>query len=142
MDDVREAVRDAACFYKRFTKAANRRHFRDVLGLSCAPLGRRKLKIMRRFLIRLAVALATFVAGVKLAWAFGLLFGPALKPGDVRPAYVAPPVVKVRECPTRSLSLVDIPEPPPPPPAPRPSKQTRIVIRQADGTVRIIEKRK
>lgn len=98
---------------------------------------------MRRHLIRLAVALVTFVLGLKLAWAFGLLFGPAVNPSEVRPVYVAPPAFKVHACPHLATpAIADVPEPPPPPPAPKPTKRTRVVIKQADGTVQIIESQK
>jgi hypothetical protein len=99
---------------------------------------------MRRLLVHLAVALVAFVVGVKLTWAFAALFGPALKSEDVRPVYVAPPVVKMRSCPTKSLT-VEIPAPPAPPAAPAAPKETRqrrVVIRRSDGTVEVIETRK
>jgi len=98
---------------------------------------------MRRLLTHLAVALVAFVIGVKLAWAFGALFGPAVSTEDVRPVYVAPRAVKVRSCPTAPRVEFDVPPPPPapaPPAARRSSKQTRIVIRRDDGTVQVVEK--
>ena len=101
--------------------------------------------MMRRFSIRLAVALVTFVVGLKLAWAFAALFGPALTRDEVKGIYVAPPVVKMRSCPTATRTL-DVP-PPPAPPAPpaavaEPSQQTRVIIRRPDGTVQVIETRR
>jgi hypothetical protein len=98
---------------------------------------------MRTLSIRLAVALVTFVVGLKLAWVFAALFAPALSREEVREIRVAP-VVKVRSCPTSQRRL-DVPPPPPLPPAPpavaepSSSKKTRVVIRRSDGTVQVIE---
>ena len=71
--------------------------------------------MMRRFSIRLAVALVTFFVGLQLAWLVAAFFSPAVKSGGVKSIYVAPPAVKKRSCPTSSRFDV----PPPPPPAPR-----------------------
>ncbi|HEV3469374.1 MAG TPA: hypothetical protein VG148_08650 [Pyrinomonadaceae bacterium] len=94
---------------------------------------------MRRLLIHLAVALAAFVLGVKLAWAFGLVFGPAVKQEEVRPVYVAPAPPARLSCPTAPRVVIEAPEPPAPPAAPQPPKQTRVVIRRPDGTVQVVE---
>ena len=95
--------------------------------------------MMRRFSIRLAVALVTFVVGLQLAWVVAALFGPAVTKQEVQGIYVAPPAVRPRSCPTKNLP--DVPPPPPAPPAAEPSttKQTRVVIRRADGSVQVIE---
>jgi len=100
---------------------------------------------MRRLLIHLAVALVAFVVGVKLAWAFGLVFGPSAQPGDVRPVY-APVVVSAPSCRAKAAPRVSIgapvpPAPPAPPAAPRPPQQTRVVISRPDGSVRVVETR-
>lgn len=96
---------------------------------------------MRRLLIHLAVALAAFVLGVKLAWAFGLVFGPAVKQEEVMPVYSVPaPPVRL-SCPTAPRVTVEVPEPPAPPAVHKPSKQTRVVVRRPDGTVQVIETR-
>lgn len=94
---------------------------------------------MRRLLIHLAVALVAFVVGVKLAWAFGLLFGAAPKPEEVRPAYAAPIVISAPSCKTKAAPRVYMEAPPAPPAAPQPPKQTRVVIRRPDGTVQVVE---
>ena len=100
--------------------------------------------MLSRFSIRLAVALVTFVVGLKLAWVVAALFGPALTGEAVKGLHAAPPVVKTRSCPT-SLRGLDVPPPPPPaPPAaaePSTSQQTRVVIRRSDGTVKVVETR-
>jgi hypothetical protein len=98
---------------------------------------------MSRYSIRLAVALVTFVVGLKLAWVFAALFSPALTREEVKGIYVAPPAARVRSCPSaaRVLGVPEPPSPPAPPAAAEPptSKQTRIVIRGSDGTVQVIE---
>lgn len=94
---------------------------------------------MRRLLIHLAVALVAFVAGVKLTWAFGLLFGAAAKPEDVRPAYSAPVVISAPSCKAKAAPRVRIEAPPPPPAAPLPPRPTRVVVRRPDGTVQVVE---
>jgi hypothetical protein len=97
---------------------------------------------MRRLLIHLAVALAAFVVGVKLAWAFGAVFGSAVKPEDVRPVSVAPVVMSAPSCKTAPRIVIEAPAPPAPPArpaAPKSTKQTRVVIRRPDGTVHVVE---
>jgi hypothetical protein len=96
---------------------------------------------MRRLLIHLAVALVAFVVGVKLAWAFGLLFGACSSAEEVRPVYAAPVVVSAPRCKTKAAPRVymEAPPPPAPPAAPQPPKQTRVTVRSPDGTVRVIE---
>jgi hypothetical protein len=99
---------------------------------------------MRRFLIRLAIALVAFIVGVTAATIFGGLFGlraqrrcvgGGLGPGTYVVA-PAPLPAEHRSCPVRRF---DIPEPPAPPAAPEPpklEKRTRIRVRSADGTVK------
>lgn len=98
---------------------------------------------MRRLLIHLAVALVAFVVGVKLAWAFGLFFGAAPKPDEVWPVYAAPVTVGAPSCKAKAAPRVSMGVPPPPPPAPpaapQPPRQTRVVVRSPDGTVRVVE---
>ena len=99
---------------------------------------------MRRLLIHLAVALVAFVVGVKLAWAFGLVFGASAKPEDVRPVYAAPYAISAPSCKAKAAPRVFIdapapPAPPAPPAAPQPPKQTSVRIRRPDGTVHVIE---
>lgn len=99
--------------------------------------------MMRRLLIHLAVALVAFVVGVKLAWAFGAVFGAAVKPEDVRPVSVAPPaVMSAPSCKTAPRIVIAAPAPPAPPArpaAPKSTKQTRVVVRRPDGTVHVVE---
>ena len=94
--------------------------------------------MLTRFSIRLAVALVTFVIGLKLAWVVAALFGPALSGGEVKGLHAAPPAVKTRSCPT-SLRGLDVPPPPPAAAEPSTSQQTRVVIRRSDGTVKVVE---
>lgn len=94
---------------------------------------------MRRLLIHLAVALVAFVVGVKLAWAFGAVFGAAVKLEEVRPVYAAPPaVMSAPSCKTAPRIVIEAPAPPPPAER-KSSKQTRVVVRRPDGTVQVIE---
>lgn len=102
---------------------------------------------MRRFLIRLAIALVAFIVGVTAATVAGGLFGLRAQrrcvEGD-RGAYVAPPAppAEHHSCPVRRFDIPAPPEPPAPPAAPEPpkvEKRTRIRVRSADGTVKVIE---
>ena len=99
---------------------------------------------MRRFLIRLAIALVAFIIGVTAATLFAGLFGQRAQrrcvDGD-RAAYVAPPPVPAehRSCPMQRIEIHAPPEPPAPPAAPEPpklEKRMRIRVRSADGTVK------
>ena len=101
--------------------------------------------MMRRFSIRLAVALVTFFVGLQLAWLVAALFGPAVTSEEVKGVYAAPPAVRKRSCPT-SPRLLDVPPPPPAPPAEvnysRSLERTRVVVRRADGSVEVVETRR
>src|ERR687888_1624212 len=109
---------------------------------------------MRRFLIRLAIALVAFIVGVTAATVASGLFGPraqhrclgdgaGLGPGPG--AYVAPAPLPAEHhsCPAHRFDIIPAPpEPPAPPAAPEPpklEKRTRIRVRSADGTVKVIE---
>jgi len=93
---------------------------------------------MRRFLIRLAIALVAFIVGVTAATVFGGLFGQRAQRRCVEHdpvAYVAPPPspAENRSCP---LHRFDTPAPPEPP---KFEKSMRIRVRAADGTFREVE---
>ena len=93
---------------------------------------------MRRFLIRLAIALVAFIVGVTAATLFAGLFGQRAQRRCVerdRGAYVAPPAppAEHHSCPVRRF---DIPAPPAAPEPPKVEKRTRIRVRSADGTVK------
>jgi hypothetical protein len=99
---------------------------------------------MRRFLIRLTIALVAFVVGVTAASIFGSLFGPRTQHrcvGVGLDAYVATPPMPAEHhsCP---MHRFDIPAPPAPPAAPEPpkfEKSMRVRVRAADGTVKEVE---
>jgi hypothetical protein len=99
---------------------------------------------MKRFLMRIVIALIAFAAGVTAATVFGGLLGLNSKRECRRPVQVAVAPV-VRELHFEAPAL---PEPPLPPVAPVPpvaplppdaEKEMRMSIRLPDGTVRIIE---
>lgn len=91
---------------------------------------------MSRLLIRFSVALIAFVVGIVTTGAFAALFGLGVARESGNPNYT-PRVEKRLSCPSQR-SVSELPEPPPPP-APRPAQQERVVIRNADGSVRVIE---
>ena len=62
--------------------------------------------MMRRFSIRLAVALVTFVIGLQLAWLVATFFAPAVTRQEVQGSYSAPPAGRKRSCPTERRSAV------------------------------------
>ncbi|HEX5708469.1 MAG TPA: hypothetical protein VFX96_14295 [Pyrinomonadaceae bacterium] len=111
---------------------------------------------MRRTVFHLVVALLAFLVGITTAYAFGLFFG-AEKPRATTTSFglrSGPPPAR-RACPSMVRDLAPPPPPvvmvmpsapvppdaPAPPPAPtrRAKKQTRIIIRSADGSVKVIE---
>lgn len=108
---------------------------------------------MRRTVLHLIVALLAFLAGVTAAYAFGLFFGAEQPHAAVTYKLSSePPPPPRRSCagsarefvPTQPpvvMVMPSAPEPPAPPapPASRGKKQTRIVIRRADGTVKVIK---
>lgn len=109
---------------------------------------------MRRLTLHLMVALLAFTVGITTAYAYGLFFGAAEpRAGAGFTSWEAPPAPprksgcrgSVREFtppqPPTVMVMPSAPEPPPAPAAPsRPTpKQTRIVIRGADGSVKVIK---
>ena len=105
---------------------------------------------MRRFLIRLIIALAAFVVGVTAATVFGGLFGLRAQQhrcaGGDRGAFVAPlpppAPAEHHSCPAHRFDIPAPPEPPAPPAAtdaPKFERAMRIRVRAADGTVKEIE---
>src|SRR5947209_3416345 len=102
---------------------------------------------MRRFLIRLAIALVAFIVGVTAAAVFGGIFGQRAQRRCLesdRDAYVAPPPMpaEYHSCPAHQFDIRALPEPPAPPAAPEPpklGKGMRIRVRAADGTVKEVE---
>ena len=100
---------------------------------------------MRRFLIRLAIALVAFIVGVTAAAVFGGLFGQRAQRGcPNREAYVAPPPAPAEHhsCPGHQFEIRALPAPPAPPAVPeppKPGKRIRIQVRAADGTVQVVE---
>lgn len=107
---------------------------------------------MRRFLIRLTIALVAFIVGVTTASIFGGLFGARSQHRCVeRDAYVAPPPMPAEHHSCPSMHHLDMHAPPAmpaapamaePPAAPEPpkfEKNMRIRVRTADGTVKEVE---
>jgi hypothetical protein len=102
---------------------------------------------MRRFLIRLAIALVAFIVGVTAAAVFGGIFGQRAQrrcPNSDSEAYVAPPPMpaEYHSCPAHQFEIRALPVPPAPPAAPEPPKferRMRIRVRAADGAVREVE---
>lgn len=107
---------------------------------------------MRRLVLHLIVALLAFVVGITTAYAYGLLFG-AVQPRarvSVTSWSEPPPPPRRSGCrgsvgeltppqPPVVMVMPSAPEPPAPPAAPRSKKKTRIVIRGADGSVKVIK---
>lgn len=99
---------------------------------------------MRRFLIRLAIALVAFIVGVTAATVFGGVFGLRTQQhhcaeGD-RSAFIAPPPMPAEQHSCRMhFDVHAIPEPPAMPEPPKPMKGMRIRVRAADGTVKEVE---
>ncbi|HYN85445.1 MAG TPA: hypothetical protein VER32_09340 [Pyrinomonadaceae bacterium] len=110
---------------------------------------------MRRTVLHLIVALLAFLVGVATAYAFGLFFG-AQKPRAAGAGFVISSDPPRRSCrgsvrsltppppPPAVMVMPSAPEPaaapePPPAPARRSRKQTRIVVRGADGTVKVFK---
>jgi hypothetical protein len=101
---------------------------------------------MRRFLIRLTIALVAFIIGVTAATVTGGLFGQRAQHrcGGGPDAYVAPPPMPAEHhsCPLRHFDIPAPPEPPAPPAVtlgPKFEKNMHIRIRNADGTVKEVE---
>ena len=112
---------------------------------------------MRRIMMHLLVAVIAFIVGVTAANLLGLLFGsskPAPRVRGVRVerqvtretpptrVYNCPYTVPLDELPAPVMAPEALPAAPPPPPAPvvtRPMVSARIVIRNADGTTRVVE---
>lgn len=111
---------------------------------------------MRRFMMHLLVAVIAFVVGVTAANLLGLLFGRADAPHRFgtrieRRVTREAPSVRPSDCPySRPLgempvapvapeALPELPPPPPPAVGERPRVSRRIIIRQADGTTRVVE---
>jgi hypothetical protein len=100
---------------------------------------------MRRYLIRLAIALVAFIVGVTAATVLGGFSGRrAQRRCFERDAFVAPPPVPAEHhsCPAHQLEIRELPAPPAPPAAPEPpkfGKKMRVRVRAADGTVKDIE---
>lgn len=108
---------------------------------------------MRRFLIRLIIALAAFVVGVTAATVFGNNFGRRAQQhrcvGGDTGAFVAPlpppAPAEHHSCPAHRFDIPAPPEPPAPPAppaAPQPpkfEKTMRIRVRAADGTAKDVE---
>lgn len=113
---------------------------------------------MRRLTLHLFVAVLAFLAGVTAVTLLGQTFNRGERGRHHRRVHVErhfrhSPPARAYDCPlSRGLSEL----PPPPPPAelpdftePRllppevfdPSKETRIRVRRADGTVQVIERR-
>ncbi|PYS84372.1 MAG: hypothetical protein DMF67_05235 [Acidobacteria bacterium] len=96
---------------------------------------------MRRFLIRLTIALVAFIVGVTAASIFGGLFGPRAQHrcvGVGLDTYVATPPMPAEHhsCP---MHRFDIPAPPAAPEPPKFEKSMRVRVRAADGTVKEVE---
>ena len=102
---------------------------------------------MRRYLIRLAIALVAFIIGVTAATVLGGIFGPRTQHrcvGGDRSAFVAPPPMPAEHhsCPAHRFDTPAPPEPPAPPAVPAPpkfEKSMRMRVRAADGTVKDVE---
>lgn len=105
---------------------------------------------MRRFLIRLIIALAAFVVGVTAATVFGNIYGRRAQQhrcvGSDTGAFVAPlpppAPAEHHSYPAHHFDIPAPPEPPAPPAAPAPpkfEKTMRIRVRAADGTVKDVE---
>ena len=109
---------------------------------------------MRRLVLHLIVALLAFVVGITTAYAYSLFFG-ATQPRarlSVTSWSEPPPPPRRSGCrgavreftppqPPAVMVMPSAPAPPEPPAAPsrRAKKQTRIVIRGADGSVKVIK---
>jgi hypothetical protein len=101
---------------------------------------------MRRFLIRLAIGLVTFIIGVTaatlLAGLFGLNAAKQRCQGSTFPVPPPPPAM-THSCP--SMRHFDAPPPPvvvevpAPPVAPAPPAKIKIHVRSDDGTVKVVE---
>src|SRR5947209_15426308 len=97
---------------------------------------------MRRFLIRLAIALVAFIVGVTAAAVFGGIFGQRAQRRCLesdREAYVAPPPMPAEHhnCPAHQFEIRALPEPPAAPETPKVEKNMHIRVRAADGTVKV-----
>lgn len=109
---------------------------------------------MRRTVLHLIVALLAFLVGVTTAYAFGLFFG-AHKPRATGASFTLRSDPPRRSCRSSVRSMTPPPPPvvmvmpsapeppaapePPPAPARRSKKQTRIVVRGSDGTVKVFK---
>jgi len=96
---------------------------------------------MKRFMLRVVIALITFAAGVVAATVLGGLLGWGSKTECRKAVYAAPaPPPALHSCPN---SLRPLPPPPPAPPAaplpPKVTKRTRVSIPLPDGRVQVIE---
>lgn len=98
---------------------------------------------MSRTLLRLAIALVTFAAGVATATVFSAVFGvtPASSFNEMKRS--DPP--RRRPCPHSRQSLSELPAAPEFPPAmpamPEPVIKKRVTIKLPDGSVQVVESR-
>ncbi len=104
--------------------------------------------MMPHLLLRIAIALVTFGAGLMTATVFSAIFGAT----PATPVYESVrPTHRKRPCPNSRQSLNELPPlpampampeaPEPPPPPAKPTVSKRVTIKLSDGTVRVIESR-
>jgi len=98
---------------------------------------------MQYLLLRLAVALITFVLGVTTAMIFGAASVSHVRRADSRSIYFGqrelPP--GTRSCPHAFGEMPRLPAPPAPPAVLKFSEDKRIFMRLPDGTLRAVESR-
>lgn len=106
---------------------------------------------MPQMILRVAIALVAFGAGVTASTVFSAIFGSALTTPRVES--VRPGPSKQHRCPNSLRSMSELPPPPvvipdvpampdvppPPPVAVKPTIKKRVTIKLPDGTVRVIE---
>ena len=106
---------------------------------------------MRQMILRIAIALVAFGAGVTVSAIYNAIFGSS--PVTNRYNYIRTEPMKRGGCSKSFRSVSDLPPPPPapvivapavpdvppPPAAPKPTIKKRVTVKLPDGTVNVVE---